>query len=194
MPVRMARLAGRVEERRGLRAKVFRSKAEMRAAVSDIVDTYNSVFTENWEYVPVTQEEAEAVAAQMLQITEPEMVKVIVNKEDETVGFLLAFINIGRAMQKCRGRLFPFGWFHLLRELRQSTYVDVNGMGILEEYRGLGGNIIMYNELYKSIGRGRFEHADMTQMADFVVRMLSDANTLGGEPYKVHRVYRKDID
>jgi hypothetical protein len=194
IPERMARLAAKVEERRGLRAKVFQSKAEVRAAVSNIVDTYNSVFTENWEYVPVTQEEAEAVADQMLQITEPRMVKVIVNKEEEIVGFLLAFINIARAMQKCQGRLFPFGWFHLLRGLKQSPYVDVNGMGILEEYRGLGGNIIMYNELYKSIGRDRFEHADMTQMADFVVRMLSDANTLGGEPYKVHRVYRKDID
>ena len=102
--------------------------------------------------------------------------------------------NVGRALQKCRGRLLPFGWIHLLRELRQSELVDVNGMGILEEYRGLGGNIIMYNELYDSVGRDRFEHADFTQMADFVVRKLSDANTLGGDPYKVHRVYRRAVD
>jgi hypothetical protein len=193
-PERVARLAARIEERRGLRVRQFASMAELRAAVMDLVNMYNDVFTENWEYVPVTPEEAEAVAAQMLQITRPEMIKVIVDKDEQPVGFLLAFVNIGRAMQRCRGRLFPFGWFHLLRELRRSEYVDVNGMGILEEYRGLGGNIIMYNELYKSIVLGgRFVHGDMTQMADFVVRMLADANTLGGEPYKVHRVYRIDL-
>lgn len=192
-PERMARLAAKIEERRGLRARVFKSKAEVRAAVSEIVDTYNSVFVDNWEYVPVTPQEAESVADQMLQITEPHMVKMIENKEGQMVGFLLAFINVSRAVQRCRGRLFPFGWYHLLRELKRSDLVDVNGMGIMEEYRGLGGNVIMYSELFKSIGRGRFKHADMTQMADFVVRMLSDANTLGGSPYKVHRIYRKEL-
>ncbi|MFN2157627.1 MAG: hypothetical protein ACK2UX_20545 [Anaerolineae bacterium] len=195
LPERVARLAGQIEKRRGLRARPLRTMEEVRNTVMELVEAYNTVFTENWEYVPVTREEADAVAAQMLQITRPDMVKVIENREGELVGFLLSFINIGRAMQRCGGRLFPFGWFHLLRGLRSSKYVDVNGMGILDEYRGLGGNIIMYNELYNSIGRdGRFEHADMTQMADFVVNMLSDANTLGGAPYKVHRVYRAEID
>lgn len=195
LPERVARLADRIEERRGLRARELRSMAQVRDTVMELVEAYNSVFTENWEYVPVTREEAEAVAAQMLQVTRPEMVKVIENREGELVGFLLSFINVGWALKRCNGRLFPLGWLHLLRELKRSEYVDVNGMGIREEYRGLGGNIVMYRELYRSIGvNSRFEHADMTQMADFVVNMLSDAHTLGGEPYKVHRVYRTAID
>lgn len=194
MPERIARLAEQVEQRRGLRVRPFTSKAELRASVMEIVELYNETFVENWEYVPVTREEAEAAAAQMLQIARPEMIKVIVNRDDQIVGFLFAFVNVGRALRKCRGRLLPFGWFHLLRELKYSEYVDVNGMGILPEYRGLGGNIIMYNELYKSVHRGRFKHADMVQMADFVVRMLADANALGGERYKVHRVYQRALD
>ncbi len=193
MPERIARLAEKVEQRRGIRAKSFKSMAELRATVMDIVELYNRTFTENWEFVPVSKEEAEAVADQMLQITRPEMIKVIVNKDDEIVGFLFTFINVGRALQRCRGRLFPFGWFYVLRELRNSKYLDINGMGILEEYRGLGGNVLMYSELYKSMQGKQFEHADLTQMADFVVRMLSDAHTLGAKKYKVHRVYRKDL-
>ena len=192
MPERIARLADKVEERRGLKARNFGSKAELRASVLDIVETYNRTFTENWEYVPVTPEEAQSVADQMLQITRPEMMKVI-TKDDQIVGFLFAFLNVGKALQRCKGRLFPLGWFYLLRELKQTNWVDVNGMGILEEYRGLGGNIIMYNELYKSLSDGQFEHGEMVQMADFVVRMLADAHTLGGEKTKVHRVYRKAL-
>jgi GNAT superfamily N-acetyltransferase len=193
LPERVARLAEKVQERRGLRVRNFKTKAEIRAAVAEVVDTYNRVFTENWEYVPVTRQEADVVADQMLQITRPEMVKVIVNKDDQIVGFLLAFINIGKALQRCKGRLFPLGWLYLLRELDHSQWLDVNGMGILEEYRGLGGNIIMYNELYKACHASGYEHADMTQMSDYVVRMLSDAHTLGGERYKVHRIYRKAL-
>jgi hypothetical protein len=192
MPERIARLAGKVEERRGLKARNFGSKAELRASVLDIVETYNRTFTENWEYVPVTPEEAQSVADQMLQITRPEMMKVI-TKDDQIVGFLFAFLNVSKALQRCKGWLFPLGWFYLLRELKQTNWVDVNGMGILEEYRGLGGNIIMYNELYKSLSDGQFEHGEMVQMADFVVRMLADAHTLGGEKTKVHRVYHKAL-
>jgi hypothetical protein len=193
LPERVSRLAANIEERRGIRARNFKSKAEVRAAVASVVGAYNSTFTDNWEYVPITQKEADAVAVQMLQITRPEMVKVVVNQDDEIVGFLLAFINVGKALQRCRGRVFPFGWIHLLRELRRSEYLDINGMGILEEYRGLGGNIIMYNELYKSCHVGQFRHAEMVQMADLVVNMLSDAHTLGGTRRKVHRVYRKRL-
>jgi hypothetical protein len=195
LPDRMSRLADRIQERRGIRARNFKSMSEIRKVVPEIVETYNKTFVENWEYVPVTAREAAVVADQMLSITRPELIKVIVNREDEIVGFLVAFINVGRALQRCRGRLFPFGWFHLLREFKRTDYLDVNGMGILEEYRGLGGNIIMYNELYRSLHSGgdQFVHADMTQMADLVVNMLADANTLGGNRYKVHRVYRKPL-
>lgn len=192
LPERIARLAERVQERRGLKVRNFKTKAEIRAAVPEIVNTYNRVFVDNWEYVPVTEAEAKIVAGQMLQIIRPEMVKVII-KDGQMVGFLTAFLNIGKAIQKARGRLFPLGWYYILRELRRTRLVDVNGMGILEEYRGLGGNVILYNELYKSIGHGPFTAGEMVQMADWVARMLADAHTLGGEPHKVHRVYRKTL-
>ena len=192
MPERIARLAEKVQERRGLKVKQFHSKADLRAAVMGMVDAYNHTFVENWEYVPVTPEEAAAVANQMLQITRPEMIKLI-TKDDQIVGFLLSFLNIGKALQRCQGRLLPFGWFYLWREMKRTTWVDLNGMGILEEYRGLGGNVLMYSELYKSLTGGQFEHGEMVQMADFVVRMLADAHTLGGEKQKVHRVYRKAL-
>jgi len=195
LPERMERLANKIQERRGIHIRNFESMAEIRKAVPAVVETYNRTFVENWEYVPVTPKEARAVAGQMLQITRPELLKVIVNREDEIVGFLLAFINVGHALQRCRGRLFPFGWVQVLREMRRTDMLDVNGMGILEEYRGLGGNIVMYNELHKSLNAfPQFLHADMTQMADLVINMLSDANTLGGNRYKVHRVYGKTLD
>jgi hypothetical protein len=190
---RITRLAEKVQARRGLRVAEFRTKADIRARVMELVDRYNETFKDNWEYVPVTRSEVKAVAKQMLQVTRPDMVKMIVNKDDQMVGFVLSFINIGRALQRCKGRLFPLGWFHVLRELRRSDLLDINGMGILEEYRGLGGNVVMYNELYKSLGHAQFKHADLTQMADFVVNMLSDADSLGAEKYKVHRVYRKAL-
>ncbi len=95
LPERVRRLADKVQERRGLQIKHFTSWDEVRQAVPGVIDAYNHTFTQNWEYAPVTPEDGAIAAAQMLQITRPEMVKVIVH-EGKTVGFLLAFLNIGK--------------------------------------------------------------------------------------------------
>ncbi len=192
MPERVLGLANKVEQRRGLQVKKFESKAELRAIVPAVIAAYNETFVDNWEYVPVTPEEGAVAAAQMLLLLQPEMAKIIV-KDEKIVGFLLAFLNIGKALQKCRGRLFPLGWYYLLREMKCTTQVDVNGMGILEEYRGMGGNVVLYKALYDSLIGKQFVQGEMVQMADFVARMLADAHTLGGEPHKIHRVYRRDV-
>lgn len=193
MPERVMRAAEWVKARQHLRVKTFSSKAEIRRWASHLVDTYNKVFVNNWEYVPVTPEETAELLKRMLPIVQPEHIKFILNRHDEVVGFLLTFLDIARALQQTGGRLLPFGWLKLLLALRNTPWININGMGILEEYRGLGGNAILYAELEKTIRQSRVEHADLVQMADTVEYMLADMCTMGARPYKVHRVYRREI-
>jgi len=193
MPERIHRVAQRVQERRQLRVKTFASQAEVRRWVPALVETYNKVFVNNWEYVPVTFEETTELTKRMLQIVQPKHIKLILNRYDEVVGFLLTFLDISEALQRTGGKLFPFGWLRLLIALQRTRWINVNGMGILEEYQGLGGNAILYHELEKTLRQGGFEQADLVQMADTVIHMLADVRTMGAKPYKVHRVYRQVI-
>jgi len=193
LPERIKRVAEWAKKRRHLRVKTFSSKAELRRWIPSLVEIYNRVFVNNWEYVPVTQAETAELARRMLPIVQPEHIKLILNQQDEAVGFLLTFLDISQALQQTGGKLFPLGWVKLLMALRTTPWVNVNGMGILEEYRGLGGNAILYDEVVKTLGPDRFRHADLTQMADTVDFMLADMATVGAEPYKVHRVYFKEI-
>jgi len=193
MPDRVRRAAEWVKKRRHLRVKTFTGKAELRRWIPTLVDTYNQVFVNNWEYVPVTPAETEELGGRMLQIVDPEHIKLVLDRDDRVVGFLLTFLDIGETLQQTGGRLLPFGWLKLLRGLHQTPWVNINGMGILEEYRGLGGNAILYAELEKTLRQGSFEHADLVQMADSVTYMLADMETMGVRPYKVHRIYRREI-
>ena len=193
LPERVVRIAQRVKKRSGLRVKTFSSRAEVRRWVPAILDVYNRVFMNNWEYVPVLKEEAEELADRMVPIVQPEHIKLILNEQDEIVGFLFTFLDISAALQRTGGKLFPFGWIWLLLERRRTPWINNNGMGILEEYRGLGGNAILYYELDKTLQDTRFQHADLVQMADFVENMIADVTTLGAKPYKVHRVYRRSL-
>jgi hypothetical protein len=77
--------------------------------------------------------------------------------------------------------------------MRRARIVAGNGMGILPQYQGHGGNALLYYEMGKTIlgPHYRFEFAEMTQVAETAVQMRADLKNLDGVEYKTHRVYRK---
>jgi len=97
-------------------------------------------------------------------------------------------------LQRAKGRLFPFGIVDLLLEMKRTKTVSGNGMGILPEFQGKGGNALLYYEMGKTVfGFNQFEHVEMTQVAETTRQMRADLKNLNGKEYKNHRVYRKSI-
>jgi hypothetical protein len=113
---------------------------------------------------------------------------------DEIVGFLFAFPDVSAALQRAKGRLFPFGIIDILLEMKRTKTISGNGMGILPEFQGKGGNALLYYEMGKTVfGFNQFEHVEMTQVAETTRQMRADLKNLNGVEYKNHRVYRKSI-
>jgi hypothetical protein len=190
LPERFLRIAEKVRQRSGLRTVRFRSKAELRTIVPRVVAAYNRSFAEIEGFVPITAAEGEAIAARILAVADPTLIKVLM-KEDEIVGFVIAYPDLSAAIQRCRGRLWPLGWYYLMREARRTAWLNFNGGAILEEHRGLGGNALLYAELYYTlIERLQFQYGDLVQVQDTNTRMLQELAALQVRPYKRHRVYR----
>ena len=148
----------------------------------------NQAFTENWEYYPLTQREIDFLVNNVVLVANPRLIKLITH-EDDVVGFLFAFPDVSAALQRARGRLLPCGIPDMLLEMRRTRWVAVNGIGILPEFQGRGGNTLLYSEMDKSIHESGFRHADLTQVAETAVQMRHDLMNLGAQPYKNHRVY-----
>jgi len=107
------------------------------------------------------------------------------------VGYLLAFPDLSEAMQRNGGRLGPVKILRLLREIRRTKGLLVNGMGILPQHQRLGGNALLYSELTKTAGGKRFKQAELTQISERTELMLRDVQTLGARSYKVHRMFER---
>ena len=153
---------------------------------------YNKSFFDNWEYYPLTDNEINFILDTILTVADPRLIKVITHDND-AVGFLFGFPDLSSALQKAKGRLLPFGIIHLLIEMRRTKWIALNGAGILPEFQGRGGNALLYAEMENTIHDNDFEHADLTQVGETAVQMRQDLVNLGGEPYKNHRVYRKEL-
>jgi GNAT superfamily N-acetyltransferase len=194
MPERIHRIAERVIQRGTLGVERFTSRKHMLSWAKRIADAYNKAFVNNWEYAPLTDREKQFVIDNLLQVADYRLVKIITH-EGEAVGFLFAFPDVSEAFRRSKGHLFPFGIVDLMLEMKRTNWVAVNGMGILPEFQGHGGNAIMYSEMEKTAKEVdfRFEHIEMTQVAETAEQMRKDLINLGGKPYKNHRVYRKTI-
>jgi hypothetical protein len=192
MPDRVHRIAERVQNRGTLQVKRFKDKRELISWAPRIGIAYNNTFINNWEYVPLTDREIDYVVDNIMTIADPRLIKIITHDED-VVGFLFAFPDVSAAIQRSKGRLFPFGLIDILLEMRRTKWVALNGEGILEEFQGRGGNALLYSEIQKTVNSFNFEHADLTQVAESAVQMRSDLINLGGKPYKNHRVYRRKL-
>lgn len=110
------------------------------------------------------------------------------------MGFLLAYPDISAALQKTKGRLFPFGWLTILRELHTTDWININGAGMVAEYRGLGGTAILYSEMFKSVaGSRRYRHAEIVQIGLENEKMQREMENFGVDFYKMHRVYCRNL-
>jgi len=193
VPERVERIALRALERGGLQVKKFKDKRELLQWAPRIGDAYNKAFVSNWEYYPFTPQEIKFVVDNIMTVADHRLIKIITHG-DEVVGFLFAFHDVSAALQRARGKLLPFGLPDLLLEMRRTHTVSVNGMGILPEFQGHGGNAILYYEMGQTLlNFGQFTHVEMTQVAETTLQMRADLKNLNGVEYKNNRVYHKDL-
>ena len=192
-PPRIHELAERIASRRGLRIARYAKRSDLRALVPQLKELYNNALRGTAGNAPLTDDEVKALADQLLWFADPKLIKIVM-KDNVPVGFLMAYPDVSAALQKTRGRLFPFGWLTLLRELRRTDWLNINGAGLIPEYRGSGGTAILYSEIFKSVVEsGQFRHAEVVQIGVENENMQREMENFGVDFYKMHRTYQRDL-
>jgi hypothetical protein len=192
-PPRIHELAERIASRRGLRIARYEKRSDLRALVPQLKELYNNALRGTSGNTPLTDEDVNALANQLLWFADPKLIKIVM-KGDQPVGFLLAYPDISAALQKTKGKFFPFGWLTILRELKRTDWLNINGAGLVPEYRGSGGTAILYSEIFKSVVEsGQFRHAEVVQIGVENENMQREMENFGIDFYKTHRTYQQDL-
>jgi len=191
-PQRIHRISEMVQKRKGLSIARFKSRRDLRPLVGQLKTLYNGMIEGTSGNVPLTDDEVNSIANQLLCFANPKLIKVIM-KDEMPVGFLFAYPDISAALQRTQGRLYPFGWINFLLEMHRTEWVNINGAGILQEYQGLGGTAILFSEMQKSIAEGGFKYAEIVQIGVDNDRMQRELRELGIDFYKAHRIYARNL-
>jgi hypothetical protein len=204
LPDRLHRVAEKVLKRGTFSVLNFKSNKEMMEWVPKFIAVYNRTFVNNWEYYPLSDHEVNFVVDNIFQLIHHDLIKIITHKGD-IVGFILAFPDVSAALQRVRGYIPPFSFLDpipspralvdILREVNRTDWIALNGAGILPEFKGLGGNVLLYTEMEKTVNsrHQQFKHGELCQVAETAKEMRADLINMGGTPYKNHRVYFREI-
>ena len=109
-------------------------KAEWDSEVAIILAILNDAWSKNWGFVPFTDAEIAHAGKKLRPIIHEEL-NMIAELDGKPVAFMLTFPDLNQALGRIRGRLLPFGWWHLLRWLRKPRGADMRVplMGVLSE-------------------------------------------------------------
>lgn len=198
-PEKFAKLSAMIEKRYNLHVKKITKKdVKNTTIVYDIFNLINDTYKDLYGYVELTERQIDDYVKSYMPMLDLNLVTLVVdgNKYDKLIGVGITMPSMARAMQKCRrGRLFPFGWWHLLRALKwhKTEGVDLLLIGFLPEYRSKGANALLFADLIPRYIDYGFKWGETQVEMEENGNVQSQWGSLEHVNHKRRRCYRKNI-
>ncbi len=139
-----------IKKRFQLREMNFTKSAEIMPYVDQMFDLFNESYAKLASFVKITEVQKAYFKKKYISFINPEYIKFVVDKDDKLVAFAIVMPSFSKALQKAKGKLFPFGVFHLLHAKKHSKDVIFYLIGIHPDYQNKGVTAIIFNEFHKT--------------------------------------------
>ena len=187
IPDKMARIADIVRKKYNLRVLKYTSGKKIKADYGqELFNLINEAYDRLYGYSPLSPKQIDYYIDMYLGILKLEYVPVIVDEAGKLVGVGITMPSLSRALQKSRGRLFPTGWFHLLRALRgHNDTVDLMLVAVAPEYQNKGVNALLFADLIPVYIKNGVKFAESN------LELEDNANVQAQWQYFEHRQHRR---
>lgn len=193
IPPKLLRLADRIHERSGLKLLKFKNKKEIMKRAEEIFQLLDETFEEIYGSVPLSHTQMKYYVTKYFTMVDLDYVQVAANEDDELVAFMISMPNLSRAFQKAKGKLFPFGWFHILRAMKTADVLDFYLAGVKEKYRGQGIDLLMVLEIAKASLRRGIQFSESNPELETNKKIQAQWKYFNPTQHKRRRIYKKAI-
>ena len=191
----MFNFADRISERYGIRIYRANSIKQMARRGREMFHVLNEAFAGLYEYTQLSQDQIDGYVKQYAPVLDKDLVAFVVNEKDELIGFTVTMPHISAAVRKARGRIFPFGWIHLLPALspKRNDTTEALLIGILPAYQAKGAAVLMFNYLLENYHRLGVKHMLLNPQLEENHKVQSLWDNFDTRMYQRRRSYVKDI-
>lgn len=193
VPDKMARISQIVKQKYGLRNLKYTSAKKIKADYGlALFDLINEAYDKLYGYSPLTPRQIEYYIDMYLSVLRLDYVSVIVDNENKLVGVGISMPSLSKALRRCRGKLFPTGWYHLLQAIKgHNDVVDLMLVAIKPEYQNKGVNAMLFSDLLPLYIRDKVKFAESNLELEDNSGVQSQWQYFERRLHRRRRAYRK---
>ena len=159
-----------------------------------IFQLINEAYSELYGYSPLTPRQINRYISMYIPVLRLDNISLIVDKDKKLIGVGIAMPSMSKALIKCRGRMFPFGWIHLLKALRgQNDVVDLLLVAVKPEYQSKGVNSLLFTDLIPCFIKNGYKFAESNPELELNQKVQSQWGYFETRQHKRRRAYRKSL-
>ena len=160
----------------------------------EIFKLINEAYSELYGYSPLTPRQINQYISMYIPVLRLDNVSLIVDKEKKLIGVGIAMPSMSKALIKSRGRMFPFGWIHLLKALRgQNDVVDLLLVAVKPEYQSKGVNSLLFTDLIPCFIKNGYKFAESNPELEVNQKVQSQWEYFETRQHKRRRAFRKSL-
>ncbi|WP_281336295.1 GTP cyclohydrolase [Flavobacterium eburneipallidum] len=139
-----------IKKRYELKSLTFTKTKDIMPYVDEMFDLFNNAYASLSSFVAITDIQKEYFKKKYISFINPEYIIFVLDKNNKIVAFSIVMPSFSEALQKAKGKLFPFGFFHLLKARKESKDVVFYLIGVAPEYQNKGVTAIIFEEYFNA--------------------------------------------
>ncbi len=148
LPEKVKKYTSLVKNRYKLQVLQFKNSKEMLPYVDEMFGLLNKAYSVLQSFVPTQQYQIDHYKEKYIPYIHPDFITCIADENGKLIAFAITMPSFAKALQKAKGKLFPFGWFHFWKAQRKNDAVDFYLIGIDPEYQKKGVTAIIFYEMF----------------------------------------------
>jgi GNAT superfamily N-acetyltransferase len=193
LPERLDRIARVALQRSGLHMLETRRKRDLVPYIDEIFAVINDTYKSLYAVVLLSEAQIRYYTKSFFGFLDHAYVKVVLDRNNRVAAFGVSMLSLSRALQKCRGRLFPFGFIHILRALRSGDRLDLLLTAVRPEYQLKGIGAVLINETWKTAVKRGIKYGETGPELESNTKIQAQWEALERRQHRRRRCYLKAV-
>lgn len=160
LPEKVRKFSGLISEKYKLKVLDFKNKKEILPFVEPMFKLIDQTYSALSTYTPITEEQIKTYKEKYFPFIDKNYIICIADENDELVSFAVTMPSYSKALQKAKGKLWPFGWWHFLQASKKNDRANFYLIGIHPAYQRRGVTAIIFKEIFDRFSKMGIKYAE----------------------------------
>jgi len=193
IPPRIGRVAAVAKARLGLQVVKAKKSKDILPYAPDIFRLINDAYAHLHGAVPLNEKQIEYYTKQYFSFIRPDFVSIVLDRSGKLAAFAITMPSMSAALQKGGGRLFPAGFFHLLRAMKRNPVADLYLVAVRPDLQGKGVNALVISEIFQAYAKAGVRFAESNINLESNNRIMAFWDSFTAVNHKRRRCFIKEL-